>query len=90
MNESRPYPPKLGQKLLSYLARYESEHSISGDCGEEYKEHVKEKGKLRALLWYWGQVLYALASYSKLSFSTGSRTRSSFPDIRMDTKPHKA
>ncbi|MCD6516042.1 MAG: hypothetical protein J7L72_01260 [Candidatus Aminicenantes bacterium] len=90
MSKSKQNPPKVGQKLLSYLARYELEHSISGHCCEEYKEHVKEKGKLRALLWYWGQVLYALASYSKLSFSTGSRTRSSFPDIRMDAKPHKA
>ena len=71
MSESRSYPPKLGQKLLSYLARYESEHSISGDCSEEYKEQVRENGKLRALLWYWGQVLYALAAYSKLSFFIG-------------------
>ncbi len=71
MSKSKPYPPKLGQKLLSYLACYELEHSISGDCSEEYKEHIKEKGKLRALLWYWGQVLYALAAYSKLSFFIG-------------------
>jgi putative ABC transport system permease protein len=71
MSDSKHYPPKLGQKLLSYLACYELEHSISGDFGEEFNEHVKEKGKLRALLWYWGQVLYALAAYIKLSFFIG-------------------
>ena len=72
MKESKQNPPKVGQKLLSYLARYELEHSISGDCGEEHKEHIKEKGELRAFLWYWGQVLYALAAYFKLSFFIGA------------------
>ncbi len=66
------HPPKLGQKLLSYLTRYEEEHAASGDCSEEFKERAREDGRPRSLLWYWGQVIYALACYSKLSTFIGA------------------
>lgn len=72
MRKSKTHPPKPGQKLLSFLTRYEEEHSASGDYGEEFKERTLENGRSRALLWYWGQVLYALAAYSKLSTSIGA------------------
>ncbi len=68
----KDHPPKLGQKLLSFLAHYEWEFSVSGDCCEEFDERVREKGKHQALLWYWGQVVYALAAYSKISISIGA------------------
>jgi ABC-type antimicrobial peptide transport system permease subunit len=71
MDKLKGHPPKLGQNLLSFLAHYESEYSVSGDCGEEFEERVQENGRYRALLWYWGQVVYALAAYSKLSTSIG-------------------
>jgi len=72
MKKPDPHPPKLGQKLLSFLTHYESEYSISGDCGEEYKERVRAHGKSRALVWYWGQVAYALAASCRLSLSIGA------------------
>lgn len=72
MRKSAQHPPRLGQKLLSYLTRYEEEHAASGDCGEEFKERVLEFGRRRALLWYWAQVVYALAAYSKLSTYIGA------------------
>ncbi len=72
MKKPDPHPPKLGQKLLFSLTHYESEYSISGDCGEEYKERVKAHGKSRALVWYWGQVAYALAASCRLSLSIGA------------------
>ncbi|MGB3862857.1 MAG: hypothetical protein WA915_12275, partial [Candidatus Aminicenantaceae bacterium] len=72
MGKSKTHPPKSGQKLLSFLTRYEEEHSASGDYGEEFKERALEKGRSRTLIWYWGQVLYALAAYSKLSTSIGA------------------
>jgi putative ABC transport system permease protein len=72
LNHSKEHPPKLGQKLLSFLTRYETEYSVSGDCSEEFKERVLADGRRhRALMWYWVQVVYALAAYSKLSSSTG-------------------
>jgi putative ABC transport system permease protein len=72
MRESIQHPPKLGQILLSYLKRYEEDHSASGDCSEEFKQRVKEVRKPRALLWYWGQVAYAIVAYSKLSTCIGA------------------
>jgi putative ABC transport system permease protein len=72
MQKSDQHPPRLGQKLLSHLTRYEEEHAASGDCGEEFKERAKEYGRLRTLLWYWGQVVYSLATYSKLSTFIGA------------------
>jgi putative ABC transport system permease protein len=66
------HPPKLGQKTLAFLHRYESEFSVSGDCGEEFSERVRTEGKLRALFWYWGQVAYALAAYTKISSAIGA------------------
>jgi putative ABC transport system permease protein len=71
MAKSNGHPPKLGQRLLSFLAHYEWEYSVSGDCSEEFRECVQEEGRSRALLWYWGQVIFSLAAYSKLSASIG-------------------
>jgi putative ABC transport system permease protein len=64
-------PPKLGQKVLALLSHYETEYSVSGDCGEEFEEREREKGRSRALLWYWGQVAFSLAAYSRISTSIG-------------------
>jgi putative ABC transport system permease protein len=72
MGKARTHPPKQGYKLLSFLTRYELEFSVSGDCSEEFEERLQEEGRLRALLWYWGQVIYALAAYSKLSAVIGA------------------
>ncbi len=90
MGKSNPHPPELGQKLLSFLTRYEEEHSASGDCGEEFKERVLEKGRSRALIWYWGQVVYALAAYSKLSTFIGAAMLKNYIKITWrNIKNHK-
>lgn len=47
------------------------DHSLSGDFGEEFDEHMQEQGKTKTLSWYWGQVFYALAAYVKLSTRIG-------------------
>jgi putative ABC transport system permease protein len=72
MAQFKEHPPKLGQKLLSFLVHYEWEYSVSGDCSEEFRERVKEGRRYLALFWYWGQVIYALAAYLKLSISIGA------------------
>ena len=71
MGRRRIHPPWLGQRLLSFLIRYEEEYSGSGDLSEEFEERVQEKGKTRTLIWYWGQVLYALSTYLRLSAIIG-------------------
>ncbi len=64
--------PRIGRRLLLFLTSYEEEHAASGDCGEEFVERVRAGGRLRALLWYWSQVLHALGAYTKLSFLIGA------------------
>jgi len=71
MGRKRTHPPWLGQRLLSFLMRYEEEYSGSGDLSEEFEERVQEKGRTRTLMWYWGQVLYALTTYLRLSAIIG-------------------
>jgi putative ABC transport system permease protein len=72
MSKSEACPPRLGRRLLSFLTRYEEDHAVSGDCGEEFEERVRSRGLPRALLWYWAQVLYALGAYTKLSTVIGA------------------
>jgi putative ABC transport system permease protein len=56
-------PPLLAKKLLSYMQRYSTEYSSTGDLLEEYRELAEEKARIFATLWYWGQVFYAFPSY---------------------------
>ena len=72
MGTFRERPPKLGQKLLSLLSRYELDYSISGDCGEEFTKRAQEDRRRRALTWYWGQVLHSLSTYAKLAVIIGA------------------
>jgi len=83
-------PPLLGRSLLFFLTRYEEDHAVSGDCREEYVERVQEKGKLCALLWYWGQVLYALIAYLRLSTVIGAAMLKNYLKITWrNIKNHK-
>jgi putative ABC transport system permease protein len=71
MRKPKHHQPKIGKWLLSLLTHYEDEFSGSGDFGEEFEERVSEKGKSRALLWYWMQVAHAVWSDFKLSILFG-------------------
>ena len=60
----KPYqPPLLAKKLLSYMQRYSTEYSSTGDLLEEYRELAEEKTRIYATVWYWAQVFYAFPSY---------------------------
>ena len=83
MGKTKRHQPELGKKLLSFLTHYEDEFSGSGDFGEEFEERVLEKGRSRALLWYWGQVLYALWSDFKLSIWFGGAMIKNFVKITL-------
>jgi putative ABC transport system permease protein len=83
MGKTKHRPPKLGKKLLSFLTHYEDEFSGSGDLGEEFEERVNENGRPRALLWYWGQVLYAIWSDLKLSMLFGGVMIKNFVKITL-------
>jgi predicted permease len=65
-------PPVLAKALFIFLTRYEEDHALSGDCGEEFAERMQGNGRLCAVFWYWGQVFYALGAYIKLSAVIGA------------------
>lgn len=67
-----PSPPKIVRAFYVFLSRYEEDHALSGDCGEEYAERVQTMGRTLAFLWYWGQVFYALGAYAKRSTVIGA------------------
>jgi hypothetical protein len=57
MNESLASPPVLVDALLNILVPPERYASVSGDLLEEYREvKVPQSGRLRADIWYLGQV----------------------------------
>jgi putative ABC transport system permease protein len=63
--------PRLARWILSRLRRYDAEYRIRGELEEEYRDITVRRGALPAAAWYWGQVLYALPSYLKLSVMIG-------------------
>ncbi|MFC2158129.1 ABC transporter permease [Acidobacteriota bacterium] len=49
-------PPKRAERLLKYLIPDEGMETPLGDFEEFYTALKKRKGRLRAWLWYWGQI----------------------------------
>ena len=64
-NPSRP--PRLALAILSCMKKYMQEHSVYIELEEEFREIAEELGPLRATLWYWGQVVYSIPVYLKLT-----------------------
>lgn len=66
-----PPPPAAARKILSCLKRYSEEYAGLGDLAEEYRQIALQRGKRRAALWYWGQVLFAVPSCLSFHLSSG-------------------
>jgi predicted permease len=58
-NHSFPKPPRVLSQLFELIARSEEKRTISGDLDELFADLVQERGRLKATLWYGGQVLGA-------------------------------
>jgi putative ABC transport system permease protein len=56
-------PPVIAKKLLLVMRRYLQEYSSAGDLLEEFREITARKNRRIAVLWYWGQVFFALPAY---------------------------
>jgi ABC-type antimicrobial peptide transport system permease subunit len=69
--QNRNHPPRLPRRILSSLTHYEHEYSLTGDCSEEFQQVAQQKGRLRAILWIWGQALCAIPLGIKRSVSFG-------------------
>lgn len=63
--------PRLAKRILYRLYYYSQVHLIQNDLEDEFRSRTDEKGRARAVIWYWGQVLFALWSNFKQSYSFG-------------------
>lgn len=50
-------PPKPAEWILAHILKDEVWHTPLGDFEEVYRSVMEERGILRAVLWYWGQIL---------------------------------
>lgn len=58
---TRPRPPRLAEALLRLILPEQDRSYALGDLSEEYNLIVREQGGGRARLWYWGQLVRAVA-----------------------------
>jgi putative ABC transport system permease protein len=90
MNKKDKNPPRLARWILNLQDHYEKEYSITGDCCEEYKQIVRQQGKLSALFWIWGQVFSSIVSSSKRSLFFGGTMFINYLKITLrNIKRHK-
>jgi len=57
-------PPRLARWFLRRMARYDIVYASSGDFEEEYRKIRDQEGMLKALFWYWFQVVGSLPCYA--------------------------
>jgi putative ABC transport system permease protein len=58
-------PPCIAEWLLGHMVKTGEEFSAKGDFEEEFSVIVEESSRLRAVAWYWLQVLIYLPSFFK-------------------------
>ncbi len=57
-------PPLLAERILNHILKDEVWNTPLGDFQEFYGSLTRERGTLRAQLWYWGQILRLLPEKS--------------------------
>jgi len=91
MIKKKENPPRLARWILSLQDHYEINYFITGDCSEEYKQIVQQKGKPSALFWIWGQVFSVMALSLKRSLLFGGTMFINYLKITLrNIKRHKA
>ncbi len=71
MNGNPLNPPRLAEWILSRIADPFERISILGDFGEFYSDMYSEKGRFKAWIWYWLQLLRSIPSFIRW-LTTGS------------------
>lgn len=90
MRYNRSRPPRLARMILSCMKRYTQEHSVRIELEEEFKEIAEQQGPLRAILWYWGQVVYSIPTYFQLRLVIGGTMLVNYVKITLrNIKRHK-
>ena len=60
MKKRMSKPPRLAQWLMEQTAKSGEKYTIVGDMDEYYTEMSRSRGKGKARLWYWNQVLMSI------------------------------
>jgi putative ABC transport system permease protein len=60
MTQKKDTPPPLGEKILNIFLPKKESLSVAGDYEELYSEIVHSRGKSKALLWYWIQIIKSI------------------------------
>ncbi len=55
--------PAFPQWILKKMPDFNNKYDVAEDLRESYIKTVQDKGKLKAYLWYWHQVLFTLVGY---------------------------
>ncbi|MCG8603559.1 permease prefix domain 2-containing transporter, partial [bacterium] len=63
MAASPSKPPRLAERLLSLLTDPAIRYSALGDFEERFCQLQKEKGRRKARLWYWWQIIRSVPSF---------------------------
>ena len=58
---------KLGSLILGWLTEYHHRYNPAGDIEEEYQRIRKKRGRFRAFVWYWEQILVAVFKHTCLT-----------------------
>src|SRR5688572_28334657 len=77
-------PPRLAQRLFDWYCGLAKVDDLRGDIDEMFKLNVQRKGKSRARLTYWKQVIslifsYAVRARKKRASASGYSTTSALP-----------
>ena len=71
MTPFRVKPPRVASRILSCFGDSEEKSTICGDTEECFHEIVREEGVVKARLWYWQQVMFAVPVLVKNSIHWG-------------------
>ncbi len=90
MHVPKDRPPKLGQWLLKRFLLADECHEKLGDFEEGYHIKTREKGKPKALRWYWLQLILTIPVFVKnLFYWRLTMFKNYLKDALRNTKKHK-
>jgi len=69
----RTTPPylKFPLRILSFLKRYDAEYGLTAELEMEFRHKAEKMPLVRALLWFWGQVIFAGLVYGLRALQSG-------------------
>ena len=67
MLNKRNKPPRIGRWILTYLLNHRHPQTVLADYEEMFHDVASEKSVIRAILWYWFQIVIIMPSLLKNS-----------------------